>query len=207
MGDYKDGYNREILKKYRITHIISLALGMEPNFPEDFRYLIVRAQDEETQDLISYVDRLHEFIEEGRRAGGVFIHGRSEQSRALMVVASYLMREKAWNVFESLEYVQKIRPRLDLRVTFRDQLEAYQRARRNLADPSFQAYMTNYPNKAQLVLWPQPGTSQPVQYLSPTEDVKENYWKELWDTVSHYSLYAYDRYLRYYKGKSKGSSS
>lgn len=75
LGSFVDQMNREKLKEKNITHILTVMIGSEPTFPEDFEYLIIRAHDKSDQDLISYFPQAHQFIKEGLSSGGgVFIH-------------------------------------------------------------------------------------------------------------------------------------
>ena len=61
LGDYRDAMNKEALKQHNITHILTILLGLEPSWPHDFHYLVVRAQDHNSQDLLSYVEFLHNY--------------------------------------------------------------------------------------------------------------------------------------------------
>lgn len=199
IGDYKDGLNIKKLKEIGITHILTIALGLEPNFLQDFTYMTVRAQDHSSQDLLSYLETFHNFIDQGRKSGGVLVHCKVGQSRSAMVVTSYIMREKRWNTYESLEFLKKIRAKVRPRQAFTDQLTAYHHFRHDFKNPELQQYTNNYPNKAQITLWPSPNSSDPVRILDQPSWVKEDFWREYWDALVHHFMDFYNRYLRYYE--------
>ena len=201
LGDYKDALNAEQMEKLGITHVLTVLLGSEPRYPDRFRYMTVRAQDHHSQDLLSYLEELHAFIDEGKREGAVLVHCRVGQSRSAMVMASYIMKEKGWNKFEALEYLKSIRSKIKPNRSFLDQLEAYNLFKRDLSNVELQQYTSNYPNKAQLTLWPKPGTFDEIQYLPQPIWVKELFWREFWDSIVHLFMDFYNRYLRYYAKK------
>lgn len=182
-----------------ITHILTIALGIEPNFLQNFTYMTVRAQDHSSQDLLSYLDTFHRFMDQGRKAGGVLVHCKVGQSRSAMVMTSYIMREKRWNTYESLEFLKKIRPKVRPRQAFIDQLTAYHHFRHDFTNPELQEYTNNYPNKAQITIWPPPNSSESVREVEQPSWVKEDFWREKWDAIVHHFMDFYNRYLRYYE--------
>jgi hypothetical protein len=202
LGDYKDALNREEMQKLGITHILVVALGIEPNMPKDFRYMTVRAQDHDSQDLLSYLGPIHRFIDEGRKSGGILVHCKVGQSRSVMITTSYVMKEKDWSLIEALEFVAQARPRVRPRATFKDQLDAYHVSHYDLTQAELQAFTSNYPNKAQLAIWPATGDAEgSVEYLLQPLWVKEDPWREGWDAVVHLFMDFFNRYLRFYFAK------
>jgi len=198
IGDYKDSLNEHQMKRLGITHVLTIILGVEPQYLDSFTYMTVRAQDHHSQDLLSYLEPMHKFIDEGRQKGRILVHCRAGQSRSAMVVASYLMREKRWNTYEALEHLKSVRPKISPRRGFVDQLEAYNMYKRDLSNVDLQKYTRNYPNKAQVTIYPSPGSSDSPQVVPKPEWIEENIWRENWDAIVHIFLHFYNRYLRYY---------
>mmetsp|Transcript_8508 Transcript_8508/g.35502 ORF Transcript_8508/g.35502 Transcript_8508/m.35502 type:complete len:379 (+) Transcript_8508:87-1223(+) len=157
LGGYKDQLNRSALLSRGVTHILTVAIGVEPVYPNDFQYLVIRAHDHNSQDLISYFPQAHAFIDEALAGGGaVLVHCMAGVSRSATLVTSYVMREKNWNPFEALDHVKNQRSRAKPRTTFREQLEAYHYFRRDYSNPELAEYVKRFPNKAQVALWPAP---------------------------------------------------
>jgi len=58
---------------------------------QDFRYLVLEALDNLKEDMLQHFESCHQFIDEGRQAGGVLIHCQAGISRsATVVTASHL---------------------------------------------------------------------------------------------------------------------
>lgn len=72
-----------------------------------FDHMIVRVMDKPGQDLLSYLDITHEFIEEGRRSGGgVLVHCMAGISRSATCLLAYIMRAEGLPLNQALELLQ-----------------------------------------------------------------------------------------------------
>jgi protein-tyrosine phosphatase len=194
IGGFRDSMNLNELKKLQISHVLTIALGVEPRFPEEFEYMVVKAQDKNDQDLLSYLPVIHEFIDRARENGTIFIHCMEGQSRSAMVVTSYLMKESRINVHEAFEFLKKIRDRVKPRKAFIDQLEVYHYFSGNFQNVQLQNITSRWPNKAQISVWANGKTS----YLPQPPWIEENPLREWWDYTVHVYMDFYNRYLRFY---------
>ena len=195
IGEYKDVLNYKELKNKGITHIVTVAIGIEPSFPHEFKYMIVRSQDHSDQDLLSYLPTIHKFIDQGRKEGAVLVHCKAGQSRSAMVVTSYIMKEKSWNVFEALDFLIKARPSVKPRASFIQQLELFHNFHRKF-DSEIINHVHTWPNKAQVSVWE---GREKITHIPQPEWVVENFWRERWDAVVHHYMDFYNNYLKYYE--------
>lgn len=51
LGDMAGAYNKFMLKKHQITHILTVAQGITPKFPALFNYKIINVVDSPTANL------------------------------------------------------------------------------------------------------------------------------------------------------------
>ena len=123
---------------------------------QDFQYLVLEAMDNMREDMLRHLDRCHEFIDEGRNAGGgVLIHCQAGISRSATVVrglppphascaselthrthrtrraahaqlVAYLMRTLRLPLAQALEMARKSRPQLCPNDNFLAQLRTYE---------------------------------------------------------------------------------
>ena len=75
LGDITGAANLEMLKKNKITHVLTMAAGIKPMFIKDFKYKIVDLIDLPSQNILPYLDKAIEFISKAVSSGGrVFVH-------------------------------------------------------------------------------------------------------------------------------------
>ena len=51
LGDMSAAYNKILLKRYGITHILTVASGIPPKFPSNFQYKVVTILDSPSANL------------------------------------------------------------------------------------------------------------------------------------------------------------
>jgi hypothetical protein len=73
LGDYPSAMNKHNLQKLHITHVLTVAY-FTPLYPHEFRYKVIEVEDTHNDDLLNHFDSTFEFIEEGRKSGGVLVH-------------------------------------------------------------------------------------------------------------------------------------
>ncbi|GET89875.1 dual specificity protein phosphatase, putative [Leishmania tarentolae] len=147
-GSYHPAANRELMKRHGITHVCC-CIGTQPNFPGDFTYLTLSADDRPDYDMTPHFARTFEFIENAlvKSHGGVLVHCGAGISRAPTVVSAYLMRKLRLCSSAAIYLVQQHRPCASPNTGFRQQLHKYgvkigvneqaPAARRELASESF----------------------------------------------------------------------
>lgn len=80
--------------------------GLNPAFPQEFKYLIIYEPDNATTNLSQHFPKCHKFIRECIQQGGhVLIHCYGGVSRSATTTISFLMREYGMGLEDSFNYV------------------------------------------------------------------------------------------------------
>ncbi|XP_013651487.1 dual specificity protein phosphatase 1-like [Brassica napus] len=111
LGSVAAACNKNLLKSYNVTHILTVASSLRPAHPDDFLYKVVRVVDKEDTNLEVYFDECFDFIDEAKKLGGsVLVHCFVGKSRSVTVVVAYLMKKHGMTLAQALQHVQSIRP-------------------------------------------------------------------------------------------------
>ncbi|KAA0715498.1 Dual specificity protein phosphatase 19 [Triplophysa tibetana] len=96
LGSQDAAHDFGTLRKYKVTHVLNVAYGVENAFPDLFIYKTLSILDLPDTDIISYVQECAQFIDQAKAEKGVvLVHCNSGVSRSVSVVIGYLMlREK-----------------------------------------------------------------------------------------------------------------
>lgn len=123
IGDLASSCNLDELKKHGITHIISVVIGVDPIYPEEFTYKNIFVNDVEWADLSPYFDPCYEFIEDAIKSGGkVLVHCMCGVSRSTTIVASYLIKKRQMKADDVIAYIKSKRDCINPNPSFRSQL-------------------------------------------------------------------------------------
>lgn len=115
-----------------ITHIVCIRQSIEanfvrPNFPHNFRYLVLDMADCPTENIIKYFKQTKEFIDECLDNGGkVLVHGNGGISRSAAVVIAYVMEKCSLTSREAISCVRNRRFCISLNEGFLHQLSEYE---------------------------------------------------------------------------------
>ena len=111
LGNVKAASDLRQLKNNGISHILQVAAGIQPFFPNDFKYKVLNVQDQSTQSLIRHFPASIAFIKDAIDKGsGVLVHCYAGVSRSATIVIAYLMQEKNMNFDEAFQFASKRRP-------------------------------------------------------------------------------------------------
>lgn len=126
VGAIESSYDKEELKKLGITHIISVIAGYEPPFPDDFKYLVINALDDENTNLVNIFDDSNEFINDAfQKKGNILIHCLKGRSRSSTVASAYLIEVCGMDVDEILKIMKSKRTIIEPNKYFEKQLRIY----------------------------------------------------------------------------------
>lgn len=134
--------NADVLKKYEITHILTVKKLPVLEFIADdkqFVTMFIRLSDHPKQDLLSHFDKTHMFIMEGLTKGAVLVHCLSGKSRSASVVIAHIMKKYGISFYEAFEKVKAKRSIIRPNRGFVDQLKLYQKMSFNI-DPQNMDY-------------------------------------------------------------------
>jgi dual specificity phosphatase 12 len=73
---------------------LTVASGVQPFYPKDFKYKIISVADTSQSGLLRYFPAAVAFIREGIMRGGVLVHCYAGVSRSASCVIAYLMKER-----------------------------------------------------------------------------------------------------------------
>eukprot|EP00004_Rigifila_ramosa_P016248 TRINITY_DN3832_c0_g1_i1.p2 TRINITY_DN3832_c0_g1~~TRINITY_DN3832_c0_g1_i1.p2 ORF type:complete len:159 (+),score=37.17 TRINITY_DN3832_c0_g1_i1:3-479(+) len=111
IGDMHTSADLPHLQSIGITHICVVADLLECHYPEHFKYLTVRIDDDDTEDIMSHFDRCIEFIKEAHTTGGkVLVHCMAGMSRSASVCLAFLIQEKRMPFDQAYDLLREKRP-------------------------------------------------------------------------------------------------
>jgi len=125
VGNIWAAYNLTELKKRNITHIVSAVLGIEPVFPQEFKYMTVAIRDLEDENICDHFDDVIKFIDEGRETGNVFVHCLRGVSRSATIAAAYVMHKNRISQAEAVALLREKRHVISPNPGFLHQLDTF----------------------------------------------------------------------------------
>ncbi|KAJ8767532.1 hypothetical protein K2173_017601 [Erythroxylum novogranatense] len=136
LGSMEDANKKDALKRSNITHILAVDKALEPSFPNDFVYKIVRVLDKENVYIAQFFDDCFNFINEAKRLkGGVLVHCFGGISRSVTIVVAYLIKERSMKLSQALDYVRRRRPEADPNAGFLLQLLLFEKSLQSIGKP------------------------------------------------------------------------
>lgn len=116
----------ETLRKFKVTHVLNVACGVENAFTEDFSYKTVHMMDLPETELASYLPQCFEFIDQARKQDGVvLLHCNAGVSRSASVAVAYLMAKEKIPFEDAFDRVKSARPSTRPNAGFLSQLKEY----------------------------------------------------------------------------------
>lgn len=125
LGSIGAANNKTLLKSLNVTHILTVANSLPPAYPNDFTYKVVDVPDREHVDIAQFFEECFNFIEEGKRTGGVLVHCFVGRSRSVTIVIAYLMKKHGMSLSEALNLVKSKRSVAAPNSGFMSQLRNY----------------------------------------------------------------------------------
>jgi hypothetical protein len=133
IGSIDSTYDIKTLKMLGITHIISVLPGFIPPYPNDFKYMIINAMDDENTNLDMVFEDSNKFIDDAvENIGNILVHCMMGKSRSATIVGAYLINTFAMNVDEVLSLLKKKRNIIQPNKYFEQQLRKYYKYKKNL---------------------------------------------------------------------------
>lgn len=128
LGDINGASDLELLRKNKITHILTMAAGIEPMYPKEFKYKVVELFDLPSQNILPYLDKAVHYISKVVSSGGrVFVHCYAGVSRSAATVIAYFMATRRMAFFDAFDYVKSKRQVVFPNFGFQRQLKEYQK--------------------------------------------------------------------------------
>ncbi|XP_076858304.1 dual specificity protein phosphatase 19 isoform X2 [Brachyhypopomus gauderio] len=126
LGSQDAAYDFGTLKKYKVTHILNVAYGVENAFPDLFIYKTLSILDLPDTDIISHLQECAQFIDQAKaEKGAVLVHSNAGVSRSASVVIGYLMSREGQTFDGAFSLVKSVRPASCPNPGFLEQLKSY----------------------------------------------------------------------------------
>lgn len=126
LGALSSSYNKEELKKKRITHVVSVLAGYDPPFPGEFNYMVINALDNNNSKLIDVFDEVNAFIADAiMNNENVLIHCAYGRSRSATITAAYLIHTFGMDVERVLSVLKSKRSIVEPNANYINQLNEY----------------------------------------------------------------------------------
>ncbi|XP_013922854.1 PREDICTED: dual specificity protein phosphatase 19 [Thamnophis sirtalis] len=126
LGSQDAAHDLEIMKKYKVTHVLNVAYGVENAFPDDLTYKTIPILDLPETDITSYFPQCFEFIEQIKlKDGVVLVHCNAGVSRAAAIIIGFLMYSEGLNFAMAFSVVKNARPAICPNSGFMEQLQKY----------------------------------------------------------------------------------
>jgi len=128
VGDVYAAHNTCELKKRNITHIVNMACGVAPAYPQDFTYMHIPLLDCASENIQDHFHKTSAFIQEALDQGGrVLIHCLKGISRSATIAAAFVVKYHSVSPSEAVQIMRKFRPIIKPNSGFMMQLEWYAR--------------------------------------------------------------------------------
>ncbi|XP_008826163.1 dual specificity protein phosphatase 19 [Nannospalax galili] len=130
LGSQDAAHDLEVLRKYKVTHILNVAYGVENAFLSEFTCKTISILDLPETNILSYFPECFEFIEQAKiKDGVVLVHCNAGVSRAASIVIGFLMNSEEMSFASAFSLVKDARPSICPNPGFMEQLRTYGGAR------------------------------------------------------------------------------
>eukprot|EP00026_Physarum_polycephalum_P013698 Phypoly_transcript_14126.p1 GENE.Phypoly_transcript_14126~~Phypoly_transcript_14126.p1 ORF type:complete len:192 (+),score=18.49 Phypoly_transcript_14126:359-934(+) len=128
VGDVYSAHNTREMKKLGFSHVVNVACGVAPAYPNDFTYLHIPLLDCASENIQEHFHKTSAFIESALAGGGrVLIHCLKGVSRSATIAAAFTIRALSATPEEAVRLLQQNRPIIKPNSGFMNQLEWYHR--------------------------------------------------------------------------------
>lgn len=128
LGNIKAASDLKSLKAAGITHVLQVASGIKPFFPNDLTYKVINVLDSSNQSLLRHFPAAIQFIKDGMsRGGAVLVHCYAGVSRSATCVIAFLMQERDLSFEDAFSFASKQRPVIFPNMGFQRQLTEFER--------------------------------------------------------------------------------
>ncbi|KAM5151591.1 dual specificity protein phosphatase 19 [Mantella aurantiaca] len=135
LGSQDVAQDLDVLKKFKVSHILNVAYGVDNVFPNEFTYKKLPILDLPETEITSYFPECFDFIDQTKKKDGVvLVHCNAGVSRAPAIIIGYLMYNEKLNFARAFSVVKNARPAACPNPGFMEQLHKYQDSVRRQTD-------------------------------------------------------------------------
>jgi protein-tyrosine phosphatase len=126
LGDTKDAARLESLEANRISLVLVVAKGHPRFFPDKIEYVYYPLVDDETDNVLRFVDEAVEKMLQALRAGkNVFVHCVCGVSRSVAITTGFFMKRDSLGFTEAYALLCSRYRFANMALNFQEQLEVY----------------------------------------------------------------------------------
>jgi dual specificity phosphatase 12 len=122
LGDTHDAHSFENLTQNSIKTIVNCARNHPSVFETDFAYIYFPLVDDETDNVLLYVDEASQRIASGHN---VLVHCVHGVSRSVAIVTAYLMKKEHLGFEEAYARIKSVYPPANIAENFKEQLRLF----------------------------------------------------------------------------------
>ena len=123
LGTFVAANSKLIFEKHKIQRVLTVGNYMEPAFPLECDYMIMKIHDSRNEDIYQFFDTTYDYIEKSLTAKvPIFVHCQEGISRSASIVLSYFIKKFKWTYIDALNFVLKKRDFINHNKSFEKQL-------------------------------------------------------------------------------------
>jgi len=127
IGNLRASKNRDFLDQHGVTHVLTVANDIAPEFPKRYKYKIIDVDDSTEEDLGRYFVECNRFIDKARKNGSVLVHCHAGISRSPTVVIAYLMFKDHLSYDAAMERMKSRDELFQPNDAFKSQLQVFEK--------------------------------------------------------------------------------
>jgi hypothetical protein len=132
ISDFSSACDKDNLKSFGITHIVTVIAGVDKMYPDDFEYYTINICDRNYVDIQNFFDDCSNFIENALQNGGkVLVHCKCGVSRSATMVGAYLISKKKYTSERAIKLMKEKRNCVNPNDGFTKQLNDYENKIKN----------------------------------------------------------------------------
>ena len=126
IGGANAATNRHLLKSYGVTHVLTVAKDITPKYVNDFKYMVILADDIQKASLKEHFNDTTNFIKEALESnGGCIVHCMAGVSRSATIMTAFIMQHQQIRLRHAFRFLGKCRPQVNPNQTFRSELQQF----------------------------------------------------------------------------------
>ncbi len=135
LGSYRNACDKEDLKDLNITYILNCATECYDYYPNDFHYCHLQINDLPSFNLIPYLNKAINFIEEAHKNNcNILVHCQLGISRSTSCVIAYMIKVLKYNALTALQFIKGKRKQVMPNFGFLEQLIQFEKNNLNNTD-------------------------------------------------------------------------
>lgn len=128
ISDFSSACDRDNLKSFGITHIVTVISGVDKMYPDDFEYNIIDICDRNYAEIHNFFDECSNFIDNALKNNGkVLVHCKCGVSRSATMIGAYLISKKKFTCENAIKLMKEKRNCVNPNDGFIEQLNEYEK--------------------------------------------------------------------------------